>query len=199
MEDFSNLDCNFLKEWLDYGETIDKEPYKFVAYYIAFNFLYNKHTRIRKYIQDGKEEESESELNQIKNFIDAHSRPDAEVRISFSSLLTLIKPDLNNPNEKSEYLKENVKSNQKDSTKYADAAKIERGIINDKCRGKAIKELFKAIYIVRCNLFHGNKKLKGETDRNIKLLADGSKILKQLIIEYLKKTYPAKMQETNNL
>ena len=34
MEDFRNLDRDFLKEWLNYGNAMKEEPYQFISYYI---------------------------------------------------------------------------------------------------------------------------------------------------------------------
>lgn len=64
---------NFLYEWMKYGDSKEKEekefgePYRFVSYYIAFNFLYNRESRVRVN-RDGKT--TKSELNQIYNFLD---------------------------------------------------------------------------------------------------------------------------------
>lgn len=150
----------FLEEWLEYGEQRDKEPYSFISYYIAFNFLYNRYPRERRKT-DGSM--STSEFNQILNFIDDRERYRIDKEINFISLFDKLDFD-------SEYYKSDIWS-EKNSNK-ASAQKI---------RQKDVYELFYAIYIVRCNLFHGSKSLLNEDDRNKNLLIDGSKVLKELI------------------
>lgn len=192
MEDFRNLDGNFLKEWLKYGDEMKEEPYQFISYYIAFNFLYNKHKRT------WHDQQKESEFNQIKNFIQHHYFNNAEIKIDFKSLLNMLGED-------SEYLKKNVESERADfkdnkdeedvkkgsgnkgiSKQSADKETIKKGRLYRDCEKNAVYELFYAIYLVRCNLFHGNKQLIGDQKRNVGLLKDGSKILRELLDMYQK-------------
>ena len=53
----------FLTEWLEYAKSKDNqeqdEPYKFISYYIAFNYLYNQEVR----------GDNEYEFDQIKRYV----------------------------------------------------------------------------------------------------------------------------------
>ncbi len=156
----TNFKCSdFLEEWLRYGsEEKVKEPYRFISYYIAFNFLYNGEERFR----DKKPStHMDSEINQIYNFIDSYRSMEILNEIDIFDKL----------GKKSEYHKRNVRSEK--TNVRAIAKEIEE---------KNIYELFLAIYIVRCNLFHGSKSLIGENgDRNRNLIEEGSEVLKELL------------------
>ena len=181
MGNFGTLDVDFLEEWLKYGEQRKEEPYQFISYYIAFNFLYNKYERDDKTPERGGQRGRE--FSQIEKFIKIHYYNNAKIKIDFGSLFEELAFD-------SEYFIDDVKSNQKNnrnnSVKFADKEIIKMGKMNLRDKKMAVEELFYAIYLVRCNLFHGNKKLINEGERNLRLLEDGSKVLKRLLKDYLK-------------
>ena len=101
----------------------------------------------------------ESESNQIYNFIDKWRNV---INIVPYSLL----------DENSEYYMRPVVSEKEPGKK----AIVKRN-------SGDLYALFKAIYYVRCNLFHGSKSMRVE--RNYGLLEDGSKILKDLLFKVL--------------
>ena len=55
----------FLNEWIEYGDS-KPEPYRFVSYYIAFNFLYNGESRSR---ENKPKTNRDSEINQIYDIV----------------------------------------------------------------------------------------------------------------------------------
>ena len=159
----------FLTEWLEYAKSKDNqeqdEPYKFISYYIAFNYLYNQEMR----------SDNEYEFDQIKRFVKK------QISDGFDPYRYI-------DTQKSEYLKKYVTTERKYTNDDKDDNATCNQRLNDIRRqysaGKI--ELFRAIYRVRCNLFHGSKSLRDHM-RNGGLIEDGSKVLKGLLDFVLEK------------
>ena len=145
----------FIKEWVGYGNKKKDIIFSFTCNYIAFNCLYGKFTRKRNGYKN--------ELNQIYNMLDKELYLLQRKEFSPYKLL----------NSESEMIKNPV-SEMRYNTKV-DKQKLEK---------QDVFELFRSIYFIRCNLFHGDKEVYNERDK--KLILEANNVLKYFLEEYLK-------------
>lgn len=138
MEDgFGYVDAtDIMREWVMLGDGEDNPYMRFMAYWVAFNMLYAPYQRGRRDVSDREAIlQYFAENEACLSEYDPFSNGDADL---FSSLKLF---ELYNWPER----------------------RINRE--RDDIEGGDVEALMKAVYKVRCNFFHGNKRLGNPTDR----------------------------------
>jgi len=149
VQDCGHVDVtDLMREWVELGDR-EKNPYmRFVAYWVAFNMLY-----------EGYKTNGRREYAAIWECYKAHKYSfdqyvpfnNNEVEIFMSDVATgLYKRDEDDPEEECLKIKRNNR-----------------------------RALLYAVYRVRCNFFHGNKRLGDETDRAF--VASGATIIRNYL------------------
>ncbi|QAT49557.1 hypothetical protein EQM14_07070 [Caproiciproducens sp. NJN-50] len=156
---------NFVEEWYKKGCKEKESVFRFVSYFIAFNYLYAS-TRHTVQNRSGKERD-EDEWKTIQRFSIEKIAPYYIDDTPFAIL-----------DDKSEFYKKPVKA--------VNSGKIKDYIKHVEFKEKHIDQLFLAIYQVRCNLFHGSKVMVSPRDQS--LVADGAKVLEDFMKRWLHKS-----------
>ena len=196
-----NSCMQFIEEWKRYAESrsygiirnnnIDQdnnakqEPYRFISYFIIFNFLYNQVETKNKYLT-------------YKDILSSYKRkPNSSLteREQVEIYTRFLMMNGYNPFERdkikelfkpgkayySEYCRKYVSSKRNGNLQYDRNNNVNLALIRE-CKTEGIVPLIQCVYTVRCNLFHGAKCIEGlEHERNRNLVKEGSDILKDLI------------------
>ena len=179
-------------QYLDKENDKDKELFRFIYYWIAFNQMYN-------FVSDFDEDKSET--LRIKQFCDRYGRIifdsldfDADYMKIFKER-PIVKwfdmPGIYDWRQGEKGVEEFVRnrfkgrSNSRDFDKYCkDTAKNYVGICNPRgSNSERAEALMLSIYRVRCNLFHGSK--DPDRERNGRLIHSAAQIL-EIILPALK-------------
>ena len=176
-------DYQYAIEWFAYGFNDKNEEYivKFMMYWIAFNWLYNKH--YVKHEQDGRTRRLKYEHEKIEEFCDANMDKLLRAGVFDSGDVDIFKDEAIG-----------------DGTIGKTPPSHKRVHDNLRFGTDSVKNtsLLLSIYFVRCNLFHGSKSIR--VRRDLDLVKASAKILE----EYLRVLLPpeqleAKLSETANL
>ena len=140
-------------KWYRYSQNADDSTTRFFLLWIAFNWLYNG----EDYFYNGEGELIESDRGRIRELVGKeHSKLKDFNPFRLEEFKILAESPIIDELSDTEQEKD-----------YAD--------INSKNRIKRIKGLFMTLYQIRCNLFHGSKRL--DVERDEKLIRSAAVIL----------------------
>lgn len=155
-------DVEFVKEWYKRGHKETESVFRFVCYFIAFNYLYNGCP-------------DQYEWQRVKRF--------AEEKIKEMYPHNEIFDLLSENSEFYSYPISDMRSNCDGDERMARERKASNRFTGVK--SKKITSLFLSIYQVRCNLFHGSKTMG--SDRDNKLVEDGANLLGNFLEKWIQK------------
>lgn len=136
--------AGLMREWVEYGDASDNPYMRFMAYWVAFNMLYESYKN-----------DTDGEVKAIRNCFDAN-------KMQFSQY--------------DPFRGEETEIFQSEAARalYGSDEKFEIG--RKAIMRRRPQQLLYAVYRVRCNFFHGNKKLGDPTDR--KFVTSGATIIR---------------------
>ena len=157
------ISIDYVEHWKYLGDKEDSPINQFFYYFVAFNCLYEK-----VYLENHPfGDDDMKERDKIDEFLE-------------DSLYTSYKKDGFAPCadlSKIPELAKGVAKGPKQIERLRGYSKINR----DASMKDQEKQLFMNIYQVRCNLFHGQKELMNDYDRNFRLIAESASVLKELL------------------
>lgn len=158
------INYDFISKWKEFGDRYQEDPInQFFYYFVAFNCLYENVFSINyPYGNDDK-----LDRDKIKDFLE-HELYRSYKRKGFSPCA-----DLNKIPE----LKQGVARGTSQKVAHREHSKIDE----QKSIADQERQLFLNIYQVRCNLFHGQKELRNDYDRNFRLIEESVWVLENLL------------------